>query len=152
MSFTHRRTVDADVAPNQIAALLRLPGAAHYRDVDLAIHVRGGLPLVSFQAMADIVGVAAAAYHFPLAHDDAARGQQRNMTPVESNRLYCLARIVIRLLHEQRMNEPDVRAYLTQPHPRLNGLRPIAIATMNSAGAAAVERLISQDRTEPLIP
>lgn len=144
MSLTDICWTDSDATPHRIADLFGLPGARNYRDIDLAIHVHGGLPLISLSTISRMVGDDAAARHFPLAHRDRACGEVRNMTPVESNRLYCLARIIDRMMRRCGMDAREVRDYLTTPHPRLNNIAPIAIATMNSAGAAVIERLVEQ--------
>lgn len=145
MPLTDQTRTYQDTIPDRIADLIGLPGARHYKDIDLAIHVHGGLPLISLCTIASIIGDAAAEHHFPLAYRDMVCGERRNMTPVESNRLYCLARIIDRLMRRHGMDRSAVRGYLTRSHPRLNGIPPIAIATMNSAGAAVIERLIEQD-------
>ncbi|HVL69674.1 MAG TPA: antitoxin Xre/MbcA/ParS toxin-binding domain-containing protein [Vicinamibacterales bacterium] len=122
------------------ASVAREQGAAALRD-----RVRRGLPYRSFDAVRTrlqlSVPEAAAILHMP-PRTLARRRQARRLDPLESDRLYRLARVAA-YAFTALGSEPKGAAWLRRPNRALGGEAPLALLDTD-AGARQVEALLGR--------
>ena len=127
----------------RLARLLGLGDAARVDDVSLARRIRAGLPTSVISALEQILGARRATGR--LASEATLRRHKRRRTPLSrrhSERAYELGRVVDAVARAYRGDVARIEAFLTRPHPLLDGESPLDMATSCSAGADSVLRLV----------
>ncbi len=127
----------------RLAQLLKLGDAERLDDVALARRVRAGLPMSSVSALEKILGARLTAGR--LASEATLRRHRRRRTPLSrshSERAYELGRVVDAVARAFRGDVTRIEAFLTRPHPLLDGESPLDMATSCSAGADSVLNLV----------
>ena len=136
---------DLDVyAPQSVrlARLMNLTDADDMSDTQLAREIGEGLPantaeylFLQFPSARDIV---------PEATLRRAKVGQKPLSREHSERLYEISRVMDAALQAYGNDHTLATAFLTRPHPLLEGETPIALARMSSAGTDAVVALIGR--------
>ena len=127
----------------RLARLLALPPDEGTDDVALAQRITAGLPVRSVAALAALLGNAAVVG--PVVPEATLRRIKKARKPLSrehSERLYELSRVVDAVGRAFHGDDERVRAFMTRPHPLLQGLSPLDLARSNSAGAEAVLNLV----------
>lgn len=129
----------------RLARLLALDPTKIQDDVSLARQVSSGLPTRAASSLADFLGGASALSKIvPEATLRRLRKARKPLTKEHSERLYEMGRIVDAVSRIYRGNETEIRAFLTRPHPLLEGETPFDMARSSSAGTDAVLNLLSR--------
>lgn len=126
----------------RLARLLAL-GDASLDDVTLARRVRAGLPMSAISALQQILGARRTAGR--LASEATLRRHRSKRTRLSrrhSERAYELGRVVDAVARAYRGDIERIEAFLTRPHPLLDGESPLDMATSCSAGADSVLKLV----------
>lgn len=124
------------------ARLLKLRDAETFTDVKLARQVARGLPVTALAAVAGTLAGKAVARLVPEATLRRAREAGKPLSRSHSERLYDLARVLDAVGRAYHGDAARVAAFLSRPHPLLDGETPFDLAISGSAGAEAVLNLI----------
>ncbi|MEM6549214.1 MAG: antitoxin Xre/MbcA/ParS toxin-binding domain-containing protein [Pseudomonadota bacterium] len=133
--------------PARLAQMLSLEVPMDFDDVALARQVSEGLPakavtrLAGFFGRGKIVG--------PVVPEPTlrrARKARKALSREHSERLYELSRVLDAASRAYRGDRDRIMAFMTRPHPLLDGEAPFDLARSSSAGADAVLNLL--DRAE----
>jgi putative toxin-antitoxin system antitoxin component (TIGR02293 family) len=122
--------------PVRLAHLLSIPGAEPIDEVGLARRVGAGLPVSSVAVLRDLFGSAGVVV--PEATLRRFRKAKKPLPRAQSERLYELSRVIDAVARAFRGDGARVAAFMTRPHPLLDGETPFDLARSSSAGADAV--------------
>ncbi len=129
--------------PARLARLLALPPDEGTDDVALARRITTGLPVRSVSVLAELLGNAHVVG--PVVPEATLRRMKKARKPLSrehSERLYELSRVVDAVGRVFHGDDARVRAFMTRPHPLLQGASPLDLARSSSAGAEAVLNLV----------
>lgn len=118
----------------RLARLLALDTPRGFNDVALARRVSEGLPV---QSVAWVVG--------PVVPEFSLRRARKSRKPLSrqhSERLYELSRVLDAVDQAYHGDREKIMAFMTRPHPLLEGATPLDFARSSSAGADAVLNLL----------
>ena len=140
-------TADPGATPASQAArltqLLSVEIHSHFDDVALARRVSDGLPVRSVSRLAEMIGKARIVG--PVVPEPTLRRAQKARKPLSrehSERLYELSRVLDAVDRAYHGDRAQLTAFLTRPHPLLDGETPLDMTRSSSAGADAVLNLL----------
>ena len=129
--------------PARLAQLLAIRVAEDFDEVALARRVGEGLPVGALAVLSALLGNARVVGPVvPEATLRRARKARKPLSKEHSERLYELSRVVNSVSRAFHGDTSQVKAFLTRPHPLLNGDTPFDLARASSAGADAVLNLV----------
>ena len=126
----------------RVGRLLDLGGEG-VTDISLARQVSAGLPTAAAAALGAVLGNARVIG--PLIPEATYRRTVKAQKPLSrelSERLYEVGRVVDAVSRVYHGDKALVEAFLTRPHPLLDGDSPLEMASSSSAGADAVLNLV----------
>lgn len=130
---------------SRIALMLALEDSNGISDVVLARHVAEGLNPAAEAALGQVLGARLAMG--PIVPEPTLRRAKRERIQLSrdhSGRLYELGRLFDALGRAYLGDADGIAAFLSRPHPLLDGDTPLAMARSSSAGCAAVLNLVRQ--------
>jgi putative toxin-antitoxin system antitoxin component (TIGR02293 family) len=129
--------------PVRLARLLSIPAPENFDDVALARRVTAGLPVRAIAVLAEMFGKASIVG--PVVPEATLRRFRKAGKPLpreHSERLYELSRVVDTVSRAFHGDSERVTAFMTRPHPLLDGETPFDLARSSSAGADAVLNML----------
>jgi putative toxin-antitoxin system antitoxin component (TIGR02293 family) len=129
--------------PVRLARLLSIPAPEDFDDVALARQVTAGLPVKAVAVLAAMFGNASIVG--PVVPEATLRRFRKARKPLpkeHSERLYELSRVVDTVSRAFHGDSARVTAFMTRPHPLLDGETPLNLARSSSAGADAVLNML----------
>ncbi|MEL6479672.1 MAG: antitoxin Xre/MbcA/ParS toxin-binding domain-containing protein [Pseudomonadota bacterium] len=139
--YTDPAEIPASVAA-RVGRLLDLDGEG-LTDISLARRISAGLPTGAATALGAVLGQGRVIG--PLIPEATFRRTVKASKPLSrelSERLYEVGRVVDAVSRVYHGDKSLVEAFLTRPHPLLDGDSPLEMASSSSAGADAVLNLI----------
>lgn len=127
----------------RLARLLALDTPRGFNDVALARRVSEGLPVQSVAGLAELIGKAGVVG--PVVPELSLRRARKSRKPLSrqhSERLYELSRVLDAVDQAYHGDREKIMAFMTRPHPLLEGATPLDFARSSSAGADAVLNLL----------
>ena len=129
--------------PARIAALLGMKNPSLIDDVSLADTVARGLEPAAAMALGEVIGRGMVVGGIvPEATLRRARKTHKPLSREMSERLYEIGRVVEAARHSYGGDESAAGAFLSRPHPMLDGRTPMDLARASSAGAEAVVNIL----------
>jgi putative toxin-antitoxin system antitoxin component (TIGR02293 family) len=130
--------------PARIAALLGLEDAASMDDVALADKVAEGLGVHAATSLGSALGpmIEVVGGIIPEATFRRVRKGGKPLSREMSERLYEVGRVWEAARRSYGGDEDAAKAFLSRPHPLLDGRSPLELAQRSSAGADAVVNLM----------
>lgn len=134
-------------AQSSVEALLGVDAGARGSRLSLAYSIQGGLPVTALDRLAGMVAPDDAGFKFRLVSkatlERRRKSPSKRLTTEEGDRLARLAKVFSFAL--DIYGEPEkVRAFLTRPHPMLDGHPPLDVALETGPGADAVINLLGR--------
>jgi putative toxin-antitoxin system antitoxin component (TIGR02293 family) len=129
--------------PLRLARLLSIPAPDNFDDVALARQVTAGLPVKAVAVLVEMFGNASIVG--PVVPEATLRRFRKASKPLpkeHSERLYELSRVVDAAGRAYHGDRDRVKAFMTRPHPLLDGETPFDLARSSSAGADAVLNML----------
>ena len=128
----------------RIARLLAIVDPDNCSDVSLAQGVARGLRPAAVTRMTEAFGGNRNRVVGPIVPEATFRRAQKagKLSREHSERLYEVGRVVIAVARAYRGDLARIEAFMTRPHPLLEGETPFDMARSSSAGADAVLNLI----------
>lgn len=133
--------------PARLAQLLALAVPDDFDEVALAERVGEGLPVSCVAALAGILGRPRVVG--PVVPEATLRRLRKSRKPLpreHSERVYELSRVLDAVGRAYRGDPELIEAFLSRPHPLLDGHTPYDLARSSSAGADAVLSLLERAR------
>ena len=130
--------------PTRLARLLDIADPDTCSEVRLAQRVAGGLRPSAVTAMAQVFGGNTNRIVGPIVPEATFRRAKKagKLSKQHSERLYEIGRVLVAVILAYRGDRGRVEAFLTRPHPLLEGEAPLEMACSSSAGADAVLNLV----------
>ena len=130
----------------RIARLLAIADPDNCSEVSLAQGVARGLRPAAVTTMAEAFGGNKNRIVGPIVPEATFRRAQQTgkLSKEHSERLYELSRVFIAVARAYRDDLARIEAFMTRPHPLLEGETPFDMARSSSAGADAVLNLIQR--------
>jgi putative toxin-antitoxin system antitoxin component (TIGR02293 family) len=123
--------------------LLSIPVAENFDDVALARQVAAGLSTKAVGALSKLLGsVEIVGPVVPEATLRRFRKARKPLPREHSERLYELSRVVDSVGRAFHGDNARAAAFMTRPHPLLDGETPLHLARSSSAGADAVLNML----------
>lgn len=127
-----------------MARLLAIADPEDCSDVGLARRVAGGLRPAAVVAVAEAFGGDRTRIVGPVVPEATFRRARKagRLSREHSGRLYEIARVAVAAARAYRGDRQRMEAFMTRPHPLLEGETPFDMARSGPAGADAVLNLI----------